>query len=301
MSNHELDNYPLTYTNFSLDCGPVPGLPLLSDTAIILGNHMASSVFIKDGGELGDAGRKARGVAMRTGYPVIVYNRIGTGPDAKELIVDPKNVADVTKYTGEKLNKIVEAFGFKHIILGGNSADATAAACLAASETMPVSHLVAMDPVGMHTIQISRAYPRWLHYNLREERKAPKSERPPDDLASEAVGFDPFAFRQDSRAYRRIWETRIAGVALENIAGTMGQIATRLEIPDHTFTGSLDDNRQFMQDLVERRSQLATTKPEVALFTAVEVNGYHSAYENFRVYSDCIARVINPDFVGFES
>ncbi len=300
MSSVEFRDCPLTYTEFLYeDTESRLDLPVLSDTVIILGNHLASSVFKADG-ELNDAGRKARGVAMRTGYPVIAYDHLGTSPGAPELIVDTHNFNEVIQSTGQKLGEIIADRGFRHVILGGNSGDAAIAACLAASETMPVSHLAAMDPVAMHTIHISRAFPRYLRHTLREERKAPKPPRPPDDLEEEATGFDPRAFRRDSKAYRRVWDSCLAGDALRTIASSMGDVAVRLEIPNHTFTGGLEQNRQFMRELSDARSSLAVAEPGASPLQAVEIEGYHSSFENFRAYARCIARVIHPDFSDFE-
>jgi hypothetical protein len=301
MANYNLANYELTHQTFLPENdGLSLNLTIPPDTVIVLGNHMASSIYRNDG-RLGDAGRKARGVANRIGCPVIAYNHMGTGPGAPEIIVGPENANEVAKYTGEKIGEIVNDFGFKHVILGGNSSDGTASAGLAASETMPVTHLSVMDPPGMHEISLARGFTRWLHFNLRTEREGPQLKRPPDDVLEEATGFAAAAFRQDSKAYRRLWESRQAAVWLENIASDMGHIAVRLDIPENTFTGSPEANRALTADLMRRRQELAKHNPDTMPLDAVIVEGrYHSHYENFRVYASCIAKVIDPKFSGFD-
>lgn len=266
------------------------------DDLILVGNHMGSTVWREDM-TLGDAGRKAEALMRRTGHPVMAYDRPGTDPDAEEVSVRPDNEYEVARRLGDELLKIVEAEGFKSVILAGNSAAASTAITLAKTETLPVTRLSVMDPVGLMDVSFGQGLSRWIRHSIREPGLE-KPHRTDDDRIEDATGLSIQGFFRDSRAYHKVWESRVAANDLCYVARRLGQVATLVTWPEHTFTADSERINDLGSLLPAMRRDSDTGNQRFD--TTILAGASHAWFENFRVYADCVARVIDPDFAGYD-
>lgn len=277
-------------------------VPLLGDTAIIIGNPLGSSIGNAEDG-YGDTGRAAQAVSNRTGYPVIAFERPGSVP-AEDAASTPSRSAippnisqrDIASFTGDSLAKALSGHGFDQTILAGNSAGGSAVIGLARSMTLPASHVSVMDPVGLTNHSPAIGFSRWLRHAIHENRR-PTVERAIDDLPSQATGFQLSSFIYDTRTYHQSWLSGETGNDLLEIARTLGNVTIRIAWPRHTFSLQPEDMACLGERLTAIRDQ---SKGAVRPLRIVRDPGGHSQYNNFRIFASNIAKVIREDFPGYD-
>lgn len=212
---------------------------IVSSTAFILPNRLAGRHTEEHAGDLGERSRRLSSVV---GLPVIAYERPGTATASRVKPFNEHSLLSRVTETAGKLAEISEYNGFSNLYIAGHSAAAAEAILVTDTELLPISKLLAFDPVMMRTSQPSYSFAvNWMKHQARSAverglKKYPevaffgdiKTEKSNDDKRHTTVDG-----LKEARSYLRIYPGNLALEALSRVKKQEG-LTTHLYLGENT-------------------------------------------------------------------
>ena len=267
-------------------------------TVIVTTNHIGASVYGPTQDTFGDSGKDAQHLANISGCRVIGLDRPRTGNGQR---YSPELADYMTKQPEVVASKWVEAIepAFAetdacHVELVGRSAGSNLLLEVALLELLPVTAVLAVDPVAIFKMSVHQEKLRFAKYQTITERK--KLAQPQNEaitLAELAASFAntdaPLTSirrliarqKQDIKQYQTSWATDKGYMTAALIAAKMRQTTARFAFAGHPLAGE----RQQLEPKVIALNGLRRPKPGEAPVLSEFVEGTtHGSFNNPKNY-----------------